>query len=157
MVRIGLNHGLVLKTPVVLLDDATSGDERLIRFSQPSQVIVADCAEAVPTAIAMVEAALAGGRHVAGWMSYELGYALEPRLVPLQPANADHPLLWFGVFDVPEKIFRADLNPDGQAYAGPLRHEWNRDAYRERFARVHDYIEAGDIYQANLSFRSRFA
>ena len=28
---------------------------------------------------------------------------------------------------------------------------------RERFDRVHDYIAAGDIYQANLSFRSRFA
>ncbi|MBV9541189.1 MAG: aminodeoxychorismate synthase component I, partial [Alphaproteobacteria bacterium] len=47
--------------------------------------------------------------------------------------------------------------PRGQAYAGPLRHEWDEAAYAARFARVHDYIEAGDIYQANLSFRSRFA
>src|SRR5262249_2921400 len=45
---------------------------------------------------------------------------------------------------------------EGRAYAGPLAHEWDAAAYADRFAKVHDYIEAGDIYQANLSFRSRF-
>ena len=46
---------------------------------------------------------------------------------------------------------------EGRAYAGPLRHEWDAAAYRESLLGcVHDYIAAGDIYQANLSFRSRF-
>ena len=45
----------------------------------------------------------------------------------------------------------------GRAYAGPLRPEWDEAAYASRFARVKDYIAAGDIYQANLSFRARFA
>ncbi|HWD28486.1 MAG TPA: aminodeoxychorismate synthase component I, partial [Rhizomicrobium sp.] len=67
------------------------------------------------------------------------------------------PLLWFGVFAAPEAVARADLMPAGRACAGPLRHEWDEAAYAARFARVHDYIAAGDIYQANLSFRSRFA
>ena len=35
--------------------------------------------------------------------------------------------------------------------------EWDEAAYGRRFARVKDYIAAGDIYQANLSFRARFA
>src|SRR5262249_10575600 len=44
----------------------------------------------------------------------------------------------------------------GRAYAGPLTHEWNAQDYAARFRRVHTLIQAGDIYQANLSFRSRF-
>ncbi len=67
------------------------------------------------------------------------------------------PLLWFGIYAAPESIARADLAAAGRAYAGPLRHEWDETAYTRRFDRVHDYIGAGDIYQANLSFRSRFA
>ena len=42
-------------------------------------------------------AALAQGRHVAGWLGYELGYALEPRLRPPAPG----PLLRLGVFEAP--------------------------------------------------------
>jgi para-aminobenzoate synthetase/4-amino-4-deoxychorismate lyase len=72
------------------------------------------------------------------------------------------PLLWFGVFDgmvtVADRVadvLAKDLN--GRAYAGPLHHDWNEEEYRTRFDRVHGYIADGDIYQANLSFRSRFA
>jgi anthranilate/para-aminobenzoate synthase component I len=90
-------------------------------------------------------------------MSYELGYGFEARLSPLQWPARNVPLLWFGVFDAPVSIKPAELTPTGRAYAGPLRHEWDVCSYGERFARVHDYIAAGDIYQANLSFRSRFA
>ena len=66
-------------------------------------------------------------------------------------------MLWFGVFGPPQAVTRAELSAAGRAYAGPLHHEWDEEAYASRFARVHDYIAAGDIYQANLSFRSRFA
>ena len=64
------------------------------------------------------------------------------------------PLLRLGVFDAPGS--EAPLAPV-RAYAGPLRYEWNEAAYGARFARVKDYIASGDIYQANLSFRARFA
>ena len=144
-------------TPTIILDDATPGAERLLRFAGPSAVIQADSPAEVPAALAALEAALGQDRHVAGWFGYELGYVLEPHLQPLQWPTRDLPLLWFGVFDAPQAIARADLLASGRAYAGPLRHEWDEAAYTSRFARVHDYIEAGDIYQANLSFRSRFA
>jgi para-aminobenzoate synthetase/4-amino-4-deoxychorismate lyase len=146
---------LVGNSATVILDDA--GVERLLRFARPSATIRAAGPDEVPAAFAALEAALAEGRHVAGWMAYELGYVLEPRLFHRAWPRAGLPLLWFGVFDAPQAIARADLEPAGAAYAGPLRHEWDADAYAARFAKVHDYIEAGDIYQANLSFRSRFA
>ncbi len=144
-------------SPTVILDDATPGAERLLRFGRPSSVIQALAPADVPGALAALEAALAEGRHVAGWFGYELGYALEPHLAALQWPQRDLPLLWFGVFDAPEAITRADLGRARAAYAGPLRHEWDAAAYAARFALVHDDIAAGDIYQANLSFRARFA
>lgn len=130
---------------LVILDD---GPRRV--FREPLAVIAADSADQVPSALAAVAAALAQGRHVAGWLGYELGHALEPRL-----GGADRgPLLRLGVFSGPEAQAPA---PQGRAYAGPLRPEWDETGYAARFGCVKDYIAAGDIYQANLSFRARFA
>src|SRR5579862_9467709 len=120
--------GCFVKTPFVLLDDATPDRERVMRFSQPLRVIAAHHPNEVSAALGAVDAALASGWHVAGWMSYELGYSLERRLTSLERADGDRPLLWLGVFDAPREITLADLNPVGRAYAGPLHHEWNRGA-----------------------------
>jgi para-aminobenzoate synthetase/4-amino-4-deoxychorismate lyase len=134
---------------LVLLDDAVS--HRRLVFGAPESVIWADRADQVPGALAAVAQALAVGRHVAGWLGYGLGPALEPRLAGLVQ---DAPLLRLGVFDAPQ----SDAPPaPGRAYAGPLRPEWDGASYAARFGRVKDYIAAGDIYQANLSFRARFA
>ncbi len=145
------------ESPIFLFDDASTGREGLLSFGPRSDAIEARQPQDVTTAFRRIEAALAAGRHVAGWMSYELGYALEPRLSPLQWRERKLPLLSFGVFQAPQKIVRKDLAARGRAYAGPLRHQWDEASYARRFNAVHDYIEAGDIYQANLSFRSRFA
>jgi para-aminobenzoate synthetase/4-amino-4-deoxychorismate lyase len=129
---------------LVILDD---GARRV--FSVPCGLIRADSAAEVPGALAAIETALGAGSHVAGWLSYELGYALEPRL-----GRAEGPLLRLGVFSAPG----ADApSVAGRAYAGPLRAQWDEAAYAARFAAVKEYIAAGDIYQANLSFRARFA
>ena len=145
-------------TPTLILDDATPGAEHLLRFGAPETIVQAHRPDQVPAALAQIEAALAQGRHAAGWFAYELGYALEPHLAALGWPAGGLPLLWFGIYAAPpESIARLELAAAGRAYAGPLRHEWDEAAYTGRFDRVHDYIGAGDIYQANLSFRSRFA
>lgn len=120
-------------------------------FQAPRAIITADHAAQVPAALAALSQALAEGRCVAGWLGYELGYALEARLGPLRPAGV--PLLRLGVFDAPAADVTAPL---GRAYAGPLHHDWDEAAYLTRFAAVKQMIAAGDIYQANLSYRARF-
>jgi len=131
---------------LVILDD---GSRKI--FSAPLDVIRADDPLQVPAALVAVGAALAQGKHVAGWLAYELGYVLEPRLAQHAVSG---PLLRLGVFGPP-----GDMAPPaaGRAYAGPLRPEWDEIRYAGPFGRVKDYIAAGDIYQANLSFRARFA
>ena len=148
--------------PLILLDDARAGHERVLRFCSPLKIVAArELAEVAP-ALESIETALQAGRFAAGYFSYELGYLLEPRLCALLPNPRAMPLLWFGIFENAEFLEKAaaetlfSVADGGRAYTGPLRHEWDRAAYKQRFALVHDWTAAGDIYQANLSFRSRF-
>ena len=132
---------------LVILDD---GPRKV--FSAPLEVIRADFVENVPAALAAVQAALEQGHHVAGWLGYELGYALEPKLT--RRTAHGPPLLRLGIFGPPG----SEAPPTAaRAYAGPLRPEWDAAEYALRFRRVKDDIAAGDIYQANLSFRAGFA
>ncbi|MGN6517292.1 MAG: aminodeoxychorismate synthase component I [Rhizomicrobium sp.] len=147
----------------ILLDDARPGGERLRRFSDPIAVVQTDDPDQVASALATLENARNAGKYVAGYFSYELGYVLESRLRHLLPEQRNVPLVWFGIFNRCEEIegtaVRAALTErtKGRCYAGRLVHEWSAESYGSRFDRVHAYIEAGDIYQANLSFRSWFA
>src|ERR1700722_2404548 len=149
-----------LRPVQVILEDARPGCERAAVYTAPTAILRADDPKDVNGAFAAIEAALKRGRHVAGYFSYELGYLLESRLAPLLPAMRQVPLLWFGVFDHPqtaETAVASSHSASTRAYAGPLMLEWDEAAYRTRFERVHDLIGAGDLYQANLSFRARFA
>ena len=102
-----------------------------------------------------MERARASGLWLAGYASYELGYALEPRLRPLMPAKRAGPLLCFGAF-------RA---PGGDDWTARARHsaeislapEWSAADYASRFEQVIAYIRAGDVYQINLTFPMRGA
>lgn len=149
-----------MNRPSILFDNAA--DQRLEVFAAPRGVVRADRPDEVGPALAALEHARQSGNFVAGYMSYELGYALEAKLAPLMPGR-QVPLLWFGVFDAPQ-VIRGDAIHTafdawvrGRAYAGPLRPEWDMAAYRPRFERVQELIAAGDFYQANLTLRARFA
>jgi para-aminobenzoate synthetase/4-amino-4-deoxychorismate lyase len=136
----------------VILDDAL-GRRRLV-FREPRGMISAYAAADVPGALASVTEALSAGHHVAGWFAYELGYCLEKKLASRPVVDTGSPLLKLGIYNGPQ----ADApRTSGRSYAGPLKPEWSQTAYAAAFARVRDYIAAGDIYQANLSFRAGFA
>jgi para-aminobenzoate synthetase/4-amino-4-deoxychorismate lyase len=147
--------------PFIILDDAAHG--RIQAFSHPKGIIRADTPEDVAAALTALELAQQMGFYAVGYISYEAGYALEPKLSPLMPPHRNVPLLWFGVFDEPERIDPAKLDDafdgwcSGRAYAGALHYEWSAAAYRERFDRIKELIAAGDFYEANLSFRAAFS
>lgn len=123
-------------------------------FGGPRAVIRADTPAEVPAALAALDSARAAGRWLAGYASYELGYALEPRLLPLMPAGRDVPLLHFGIFDGPENAGSLLAQADAEAATaglGPAAPDWTADDHAAALARILDYIAAGDIYQANLT------
>ncbi len=133
-------------TPFVLLDAHPGA--RLYRA--PRRVLSATTAAEVRPLLE----ALRGAGEVAGFLAYEAGAAIAPRAVPsLAPPL---PLGWFGVFDRAESVADvAALLPDpAGAWVGAPEPGIAREAYDAAFAKLHALIEAGDLYQANLSFRA---
>ncbi len=119
-------------------------------FAEPRRLIVARTARDVAPALAQADAARAGGHWLAGYLSYEAGYALEPRLHALMPDTpADTPLLALGVYDTPQP---APAAPPAPVSLTPLRPAIARAAYAAAFHAVKAYIAAGDCYQVNLTF-----
>ncbi len=106
----------------------------------------------MPAALAALDRALAGGAWVAGYAAYELGYAFEPRLLPLLPAERRLPLLEFGVFARVRDRWRRRRRA---GRSGRSRRRGTARPTGAAFARVAAYIRAGDIYQANLTFPMR--
>ncbi|WP_180884604.1 aminodeoxychorismate synthase component I [Ruegeria sp. THAF57] len=117
-------------------------------FDQPTDVIRADTADEVPQALAALDRARMGGAWLAGYASYELGYALEPRLADRIPEGRRLPLLCFGVYDTPRST---DLPANRGGMTG-FEPRWDEARYTRAFQQVHDAIGAGDVYQANLTF-----
>jgi para-aminobenzoate synthetase/4-amino-4-deoxychorismate lyase len=148
-----------MSAPFVLLDDARfEGASPARLYREPSEIVVARRPEEVAGALARIEALHAEGRDLAGFIAYEAGLALEPKLVHLARSGANGPLLWFGAFDGYQTIpsgavadWLADNAASAKAAIGPLDPQVSAGAYAAAFARLHDAILAGDIYQANLT------
>lgn len=127
---------------------------RAALFEGASETVIAWQADEVAPALARLDAARARGAWVAGYLAYEAGYALEPRLAHLLPPG-EGPLLVFEVHAGP-RDGAALLAAAGQA-AGAVRlsapvPQISRAAYGAAFRKVQGYIAAGDTYQINLTF-----
>ena len=148
--------------PFILLDDARpteASDARLYRA--PLEIVVARHADEVAPALERLDALRGQGHELAGYLAYEAGLALEPKLAPLAPARngASGPLLWFGAFTGHEVIPAANVpawlarHASGSAPTiGPLEPQLSLGGYIRAFAQLQEAIAAGDIYQANLTF-----
>lgn len=127
-------------------------------FSAPRALIVARRARDLIPALRRAEAARQGGGWIAGWLSYEAGYALEPKLAPLMPRPRPAPLAVLGVYDGPADpaavLARAADEAAATRMSAP-RPAITRAAYDRAAGRVFDYIAAGDCYQVNLTFPMR--
>ena len=110
-------------------------------------------ADVVPTLDA-VEQLARGGRWVVGFVAYEAAPAFDPAFAAL--SSEPLPLAWFATFATAEsepaprdvsasEYERCVLDPS------PLSTEVADRDHAERIAAVHALIEAGDVYQVNLT------
>lgn len=136
-------------SPEILFRNDLAGRE--LHFSQPCEIIRADTAEEVAIALARIERAQASGKWCAGYLSYEAGFALEPKLREYLPDRRRLPLVLMGVFDAPETRPPAPPRTTGASLTD-MRPAWSFEDYAPRFAQVHRHLCAGDCYQANLTF-----
>jgi para-aminobenzoate synthetase/4-amino-4-deoxychorismate lyase len=143
----------------LLFDNAARRGGAAILFRHPIGEICARAAGDVQGALAAADNAIACGKVVAGYLAYELGYVLEPRLAPLLPP--DHgPLLRLFVFDGAERLDPSVLADEGdgaaEAEAEALGAAFSQTDYLDAFSRALALIQGGDIYQVNLTFPLRF-
>ncbi len=147
--------------PFVLLDDARAEGAAPARlFRDPVGTLVADSAADVPALLDALDAARMRGLHAAGYLAYEAGKGLTPawRGPVSGQQHDDAPLGWFGLFEAVERIdaaaVPAQLPDPASAWVGPVVPRVSRGDYLAAVERVLAYIRAGDIYQANFTFRA---
>ena len=154
-----------INTPFVLLDDARlfgAAPARL--YSKPVEQIEARTPDAIPAMLDALRRAQAQGYHTAGMLNYEAGFALtgeqSGERTNAGPCN-DSLLGWFGIFTDYETIDADAITshlPDPKgAHITPIRPDITLTEYSAAFKKVQEYIRAGDIYQANLTFRASAA
>jgi para-aminobenzoate synthetase component 1 len=126
-----------------------------VLFHHPRRVVLALRPGEVPGALAQAEAARVAGAWVAGYVAYEAGYALEPKLQRLMPRRRAGPLVALGIYDAPQAagpaLDQAAKEGRDTVMTAPVP-QVGRRAYGTAAQRVFDYIAAGDCYQVNLTF-----
>jgi para-aminobenzoate synthetase/4-amino-4-deoxychorismate lyase len=148
-------------TPFILLDDArVDGAVAARLYRTPLATLTAHSVEDIVPLLDQLAQWQASGSHCAGYLSYDAGMALEPRLAGHRTTTAT-PLAWFGRFAAVERIAAdavPDLLPDAAgAVIGAPQPTVDQPSYETSIAAVLAHIQAGDIYQANFTFAAHVA
>ncbi|MFC5069490.1 aminodeoxychorismate synthase component I [Flaviflagellibacter deserti] len=153
----------MISAGTVLLHDNAPNAGRSLLFENPRRVLTTRNPADVPALLGEAEAAIGDGRHLAGFLSYELGFCFEERLVPLLASARQMPLVWLGVYDAPVELDReaawawlAGHSSPAPSKVGKVSLSMSREEYDAAFANVMEYIRAGDVYQINLTMLARF-
>jgi para-aminobenzoate synthetase / 4-amino-4-deoxychorismate lyase len=149
---------------VLLVESHRDPDrERALLFEAPQQLFACRQPSEVPAALAAVEGAVQAGHYVAGFMTYEAGYGLLPKLSSLVVPSSQEHALWFGVFAPPRELrgravdaWLAERAGNSKASVSGLRFERDRAAYGRDFDCIQAHLRAGDTYQVCQSRRATF-
>ena len=141
-------------SPFALIEDLETGTARL--FEDPQDVFAPRDHADVPAALKRLESLRREGGKLAGWLGYEAGFALAPRLAPLCRPSGE-PLMWMAAFADAAAMPIAEVDDwlaqrgTGTGTLGPMEPLIGKHEYLARFDRIIEAIRAGDIYQANLT------
>ncbi len=154
--------------------DTSKSDERNRRsllFVEPLERLQLYHGQDEKAYLQKVQAVQEKGYALAGWLSYEFGYLLEPSLAHRlsRPTDEGELLADLGVF---ESFYSYDhltgetnfpigsqetIPFDGDGYhVENLRASINKEQYLQALAKILDYIEAGDTYQVNYTLKLLF-
>jgi para-aminobenzoate synthetase/4-amino-4-deoxychorismate lyase len=133
----------------VVLYDARN--RQWLFFHRPLQVHVAHSLESVVSILRTIEHQVTVNHlHAAGFIAYEAGPAFDPALIVQSPGA--FPLLWFGIYREPEQISFPPLPRKGWATIS-WEPSVSEKEYRLLLGKIKEYIQAGDTYQVNYTFR----
>lgn len=155
-------------------------DRHSYLLRSPLKVLASSAPEDVPRLMEEASIWQAKGFAVAGFLSYEAGFALEPAFDGREIAEngspgSGFPLLWFGIY---EGFLRYDHLSGRWSKGGPRPADWpegkddasvphpdavpdprfslREDEYAEKIDAIRRAIGKGDLYQANLTGKFSF-
>jgi len=143
--------------PLVLLESFLSGEfPASYSFEGMEKEIVAKSKEDVFPAFTKIEAAVASGKHVAGFIAYEAANAFNPHY-PIRESSSGMPLLWFGIFSERRSCGRRMDNLHACDYRlSSSSMDIEKSCYIDAVGNIRDAIADGKTYQVNFSLRKRF-
>lgn len=153
------------EAPFVLLVEShrDPDQERALLFSSPERLISCRQPSDVRGCLDLLEGAVSQGRFVAGFLAYEAGYGLQPKLARLAPRTSGEHALWFGVFESQRELrgpevaaWLAERAGREPASVSALRFDRDRAQYGSDFSRIQQHLRAGDSYQVCQSLRAHF-
>lgn len=146
-------------------------NNRTFLFLKPIAVIKTNCVSEIIPSLKKIEHFLERGFYAAGYLTYEAGLCFEKILEKNKQFN--FPLLWFGIYKEP-LIFchktltfrgkqtppRADLkNSSCEKGAYKITNPFfcmGEEQYENSLKRIKRFIERGDTYQVNFTFKYKF-
>ncbi|MBN1595332.1 aminodeoxychorismate synthase component I [candidate division FCPU426 bacterium] len=128
-------------------------------FTDPQHTLVCRTLAGSFRFLKEVEDALAQGYALAGYFTYEFGYAFEKRVRPFAPVSG--PLAWMGVYAASQALAPGlirhllrkrtdDRWPD--YWLAPFTPAMDFPTYRRCLRQIQELIAAGDTYQVNFTF-----
>ena len=129
-------------------------------FKNPLKIISCDFPSQIRPSIEKIESFLKKGYFAAGFLSYEAGFGLEDALKGKKAQGV--PLLWFGIFkdaetfDYSDVLFNDDASK-GMYNINDVETEISKKEYISSIKRIKAYIEKGDTYQVNHTFKLDFS
>jgi para-aminobenzoate synthetase/4-amino-4-deoxychorismate lyase len=151
-------------SPLILLETNKFDTENLVSyiFWEPVEILKTCDYGEVPVLFRAIDK-YTKEFYLAGFFSYELGYALTKSQTIEKHAN--FPLLWLGVFDKVRIIHHqadflasaADESPPLPGYSlSHLRLAIEEKEYHQNIEKIKQYIAAGDTYQVNFTTKYKF-
>ncbi len=132
----------------------TQFKKKPLLFKNPVSLITCAHPALLEGCFTQMEAALKSGYYLAGFLSYEAGYAFEPCL--RREKDYDFPLIYMGVYRAPgysSSLFQKST------HASPLsnlRLNITQEQYSANIAAIRRYIRAGDVYQITYCLKLLF-
>ena len=157
----------------VFLESARVSEEnhQSLLFCSPLDRIVCLSDQDAESFLAEMDRLRRKGLFVAGWLSYEFGYLLEPRLhgfLDTKNYDPEKPLAVLGVYDEPFVYdHRTGLFKEGRPWptagveesgfeCSGLQTTLSRQQYLYAINAIKEYIRAGDTYQVNFTLHLDF-
>ena len=149
--------------PFALFENNLDADGTAVVLEGLVETIAPTAPAELPDAFARIERLAGKGAWIATAFAYRLGFALEPKLRHVFD-DSRQPLLHAWVFERCSRLDRGsadawlqtrleELPVDSRAAGlGGLEAVMDYEQYAAKIERIRRYIEAGDVYQVNLTF-----